>query len=382
MPKTASSRPSPPWPRGQAVTALAAWPDGVRTLFADGCAPAWQSPCEEEPDDGSPCRRHQPLWAAVQAGLGGCRLGSWRSGNRQPEFLPPPHADTLPAVPPTDLLVNRLAAPIACITAARHTTCLTRHANALLPALTDAHRNGADHWMTEDYGGYNSPEREPAVRALITLAADGGTDSLTAHLQSFAANANALQQLLSDAVTLCTYDAQLRALLPAVWPLITTTTLDALDAGADLRQGSHRWADYAVAALLPTPQPRTADPRFEETLNRVNRAWLAPDALGEAAERWLDLARGEPMAAGAVARFARTTPSMWQRATGLTWLEHVIDGRYDAFANHCWYVIRWLTELRETPLPDAATLSRWRRIVDGLAASGDPRAVSLQRIGE
>ncbi|MFC7266741.1 hypothetical protein [Streptomyces lutosisoli] len=358
----------------QAVTALAAWPDGVRTLFADGCAPAWQSPCVEEPE-GSPCRRHHPLWAAVQAGLGGCRLGSWRSGSRQPEFLPPPYIDTLPAVPPTDLLVNRLAAPIACITSARHTTCLAQQANALLPALMDAHRNGADHWMTEGYAGYNSSERELVVRALITLAADGSTDPLIAHLQSFAANANALQQLLNDAATLCTYDAQLRALLPAVWSLIMTTTLDALDAGADLRQGSHRWADYAIAALLPTPQPRNADPRFDETVNRVNRDWLAPDALGEAAERWLDLARGEPMAADAVARFARTTPSTWQRATGLTWLEHVIDGRYDAFANHCWYVIRWLTELRETPLPDAVTLSRWRRIVDGLAASGDPRAV-------
>ncbi|MFE9813230.1 ATP-binding protein [Streptomyces sp. NPDC005548] len=363
----------------QAVTALAAWSDAVRTLLADGCAPAWQSSCEEGADEGIPCRRHQPLWAAVQAALSGCRLGSWRAGNRQPEFLPPPYIDTLPAVPTTDLLVNRLATPIACTTAARHITCLAHQASALLPALMDAHRNGADHWMSEGYAGYNSPERELVVRALITLAADGSTDPLTAHLQSFATNANALQQLLNDAATLCTYAPQLRALLPAVWPLIMTTTLDA---GADLRQGSDRWADYAIAALLPTPQPRTADPHFDETLNRVNRDWLAPDALGEAAQRWLDLARGEPMAADAVARFARTTPSTWQRATGLRWLEHVIDGRYDAFANHCWYVIRWLTELRETTLSDAAVLSRWRRIVDGLAASGDPRAVDLQRIDE
>jgi hypothetical protein len=246
----------------------------------------------------------------------------------------------------------------------------------------DAHRNGTDHWMTEGYAGYNSPERELVVRALITLAADGNTDPLTAHLQSFAANANAMQQLLNDAATLCTYDPQLGALLPAVWPLIMTTTLDALDAGADLRRGNQRWADYAIAALLPTPQPRTADPDFDDTLTRANRDWLAPDTLGEAAERWLDLARGEPMAADALARFARTTPSAWQCSAGLAWLEHVIDGRYDAFANHCWYVTRWLTELRETALPDDATLTRWHRIVDGLAAAGDRKAVDLQRIDE
>lgn len=48
-----------------------------------------------------------------------------------------------------------------------------------------------------------------------------------------------------------------------------------------------------------------------------------------------------------------------------------------------------VTSLRFPPVsdtasgtPDAVTLSRWRRIVDGLAASGDPRAVGLQRIDE
>ncbi|MCL6737442.1 hypothetical protein [Streptomyces neyagawaensis] len=67
------------------------------------------------------------------------------------------------------------------------------------------------------------------------------------------------------------------------------------------------------------------------------------------------------MAADAVARFARTIPSTWQRTT---------------------LVRHPLADLRKTPLPDAVTLSRWRRIIDGLAASGDPKAVGLQRIDE
>lgn len=130
------------------------------------------------------------------------------------------------------------------------------------------------------------------------------------------------------------------------------------------------------------PQLRTADLDPDDTtLNRANREWLTPGALGDAAERWLDLARGEAKAADTLARFARTTPSAWQYATGLAWLGQVIDSRYDAFADHCWYVTRWLTELRETGLPDSTTLSRWRRVVDGLAA-GDRSAVELQRIDE
>ncbi|MEV3952254.1 hypothetical protein AB0K57_32255 [Streptomyces halstedii] len=177
----------------QTATALAALPDSIRTLFAVSCAPVWESPCEEEADRDTPCRRHEPLWAAVQAGLGGCRLGPWRSEHRQPEFLPPPYTDTLPAIPATDLLVNRLAMPIACTTAARSTTCLAEQATLLLPVLMEAHRNGAGHWMTEGYAGYDSPERELIVRAFITLAADGSTEPLTTHLQAFADNANALQ---------------------------------------------------------------------------------------------------------------------------------------------------------------------------------------------
>lgn len=127
---------------------------------------------------------------------------------------------------------------------------------------------------------------------------------------------------------------------------------------------------------------RTADPRPDDSLNRARRHWLAPDALDELAERWIVLARGEPKAADAVAQFARTAFYTWQCTTGLRWLERIIDGRFDAFANHCWYVTHWLTELRETTTLDASTLSQWRRVVDGLATAGDRRAVDLQRIDE
>ncbi|MER7878378.1 hypothetical protein ABTY63_33365 [Streptomyces solisilvae] len=104
------------------------------------------------------------------------------------------------------------------------------------------------------------------------------------------------------------YGARLRALLPSVWPLIPTTALDALDAGATLHADNSRWAEYAIAALLPTSHLRPADLDPDNTLNRANRDWLTPGALGDAAARWLDLVRAEPKAADALARFARTPP--------------------------------------------------------------------------
>ncbi|MEU4616602.1 ATP-binding protein [Streptomyces umbrinus] len=366
----------------ETTTALAERSDAVRTILVAGCAPVWDVPCDETRDD-TPCRRHKPLWAAIQAGLRDCRLGPWNmeTQRRQPQLLSPPFTDTLPAVPPRDLLVNRLAMPIACTAAARSTACLASQAAALLPVLLDAHRTGTDHWMAGDYGGYQESERELVARTLITLTAQGSPEPLTAHLQTLANNANALQQLLHDMTVLFTYEPPLSALLPAVWPLVLKTTLDALDAGADLNGNGH-WSDYAIAALLPAPQLRTADLHPDDTLNRARRDWLTPDALDELAERWIILARGEPKAANAMAQFARTAPYTWQCATGLTWLERIIDGRYDAFANRCWFVTHWLTELRETTVPDASTLSRWRRIIDGLASDGDSRAVDLQRIDE
>jgi hypothetical protein len=356
--------------------------DEVRTAFVTGCAPVWDAPCAAAHDD-APCQRHKPLWVAVQAGLGDCRLGPWdlQTQRRRPQPLPPPYTETLPAVPAAELLVNRLAMPIACTAAARKAACLTSQAAELLTALLDAHRIGTDHWGAKDYSGYQDPQRELVARVLISLTAHGEPEPLTAHLRTFAANANALQRLLHDFTILFTYDPQLRNCLSNVWPLVLKTTLDAIDAGADLK-GNGSWTDYAIAALLPTPQVRTADTNPDATLNQARRGWLAPDVLDGLAQRWITLAHGEPKAADALAQFARTTPYAWQCTTGLTWLERLIDGHYDTFANRCWFVTHWLTELRETRPPDATTESQWRRIVDALAAAGDSSAVDLQRIDE
>jgi hypothetical protein len=68
--------------------------------------------------------------------------------------------------------------------------------------------------------------------------------------------------------------------------------------------------------------------------------------------------------------------------TGLRWAEQVVAGRYDRFANRCWFLTDWLGALREAGLGAADDTARWRRLVDGLAAAGDRRAAELQRLEE
>jgi hypothetical protein len=368
----------------QALHALATSPyDEVRTAFVTGSAPVWTTPCSNGPKVHTACRRHVLLWAAAQTGLGDCRLGPWdqQAQRRLPKHLPPPYADTLPLVPQTDLLVDRLTMPIACAVAALRADCVSSQADTLLPVLLDAHRRGTDHRAAKNYRGRDDSQRELVARALIDLTLHGQPEPLVAHLRTFAANANALQQLLRDLATLSTYDYDLRQALPAVWPLVLRTTLDAIDAGADL-QGNRHWVDYALGALLPSPQIRTADTDPDRTLRRARVDWLTPETLNGLVDRWLALATGEPKAADAIAQFARTTPTTWQATTGLEWLERVINNRYDKFANRCRFVINWLTELRETTTFDPGAARRWRSVVDGLAAAGDSRAVDLQRIDE
>jgi hypothetical protein len=156
--------------------------------------------------------------------------------------------------------------------------------------------------------------------------------------------------------------------------------LDAVDAGANL-PGNRQWVDCALGALLPTPQVRPADPDFDGTLRRARADWLAPTALDGLIDPWIALAVGEPDAADAVASFARTAPHDWQATEGLTWLERIIDNRYDRFAGRCWFVVSWLAELRDR-FDDVAVPARWHRDVDGLAGAGDRRAVDLQRRDE
>jgi hypothetical protein len=357
--------------------------DEVRMAYARGCEPVWRAPCLVD-GPSVKCLRHQPAWDAAAASLADCKLGPWdqRAQRRVPESLPPPFRQTLADVASEDLLVNRLRMPVVCMTDAREVSCIANDVGQLWAPLWDAHRRGLDHWWREGYDHGESVHHEPIARRLVEVTMNGEERLLEAHLQTFVRNAKAMHLLLESLARVFTYDERLQDSLSAFWPWVMGVVLDAVGDGSDLGDESWHWFDYAVAAILPVPQPRSWDPDIDATLERCRRSWIQPSALDGVDERWLRLARWEPKAADAVARFARSAPLAWQTTTALTWIETIIDGRFDLFANHLLYAGEWLSELRRSGPMVRQVASQFHRIVDGLAAAGDRSAVRLQQLDE
>src|SRR6266700_2438677 len=357
--------------------------DEVRRALAVGLGPVWQAPGDEG-SAGGRCR-HELAWGAVEAGLRDCQLGPWNQQRQRRDVQPldGPPAETLRTVATDRLLVNRLTGPlVASADAARSGCCVAERAQRLLEALLEAHRRGAAHWATAGYwGSHNHQDHRRVAHVLLASAARGNGGPLAEHVRAFAGNAPALRQLLDDLSLLCTYDADLRQGLAAVWPAVMQVTLDAIDAGADPRQDNH-WGDWAVASLIPHPGLDTGDRSPDATLEAANRDWIDPRALDGLIARWLPIARGYPRAVDALLGLVGTAPLPWQAATGLRWVDELIGGDYAAIASRCWRLPGWLEQLRasgQLEPPDTALL---QRIVDGLVAHGDTRAVTLQRADE
>lgn len=356
--------------------------DEVRAIYVKGCEPLWQVPCELDEGTGA-CRRHVPAWSAATAGLRDCRLGPWnqQTQRREPDPLPPPFRETLPAVADDALMVNRLRMPLACMVDARHVPCLREEVDNLWGPLWDSYRRGVAEWWKEGYDHHAQTSHEPIAQRMVEITLDGDRDLLKGFIETLAANANALHLLFDGFATVFTYDENLRAAMGEFWPWVLGVALDAVGDGSSLRSERH-WFDYMTAALLPTPSPHSWDPDIDRTLTRSRDSWIQPDALVGLDERWLQLARWEPKAVDAIIKFARSAPMAWQTTTAFAWIETVIDGRHDLIANRLYYLEEWLSELRKAGMIESEVKNQYHRIIDGLAAAGDRAAVRLQQLDE
>lgn len=356
--------------------------DEVRAIYVRGCGPVWGAPCDIDQDTGR-CLRHRPAWEAASAGLIDCRLGPWKrdTQRREPDPLPLPFHESLSAAADDLLLVNRLRMPLACLVDARHVPCLQNDVRDLWEPLWDAHRRGLLVWWKEGYDHHSHITHEPIARRMIEIALDGDREPVRSHIEAFATNSNALHLLFDGFATVFSYDEKLRRAMVDFWPWALEVALDAVGGGTDLRSQRH-WFDYMTAALLPTPNVRSWDSDIDGTLARCRETWLQPEALDGLADRWLRLSRWEPKAVDAVVQFAKGAPLQWQTTVALSWIETIIDGRYDRIANHLWFIEDWLTELRNLGVIVGDVKRRYHRIIDGLAAAGDRAAVRLQQLDE
>jgi hypothetical protein len=356
--------------------------DEVRANYVKGTQPVWAAPCDIDADTDR-CRRHAPAWAAATAGLIDSRLGPWNKDGQQRESdpVPPPFHESVPSVADDDLLVNRLRMPLACMIDARNVACLQHEVAELWAPLWDAHRRGLARWWKEGYDHHAHITHEPIARRMIEVALDGDRDTIGAHIETLAADSNSLHLLFDGFATVFTHDEDLRLRMADFWPWALKTALDTIGDGTELRSQRH-WFDYMAAALLPTPSPRSGDPDIDGTLARCRVAWIQPATLGELPDRWLHIARGQAKAVDAVVRFAKGATPEWQTTVALTWIETIMDGRFDLIANHLWLVEEWLTDLRNAGAIVGEVKSHYHRIVDGLAAAGDHGAVRLQQLDE
>ncbi|WP_143467020.1 ATP-binding protein [Lentzea kentuckyensis] len=364
--------------------------DEVRAIYALGCEPVWAAACDINNDLGGDaatgtdrCRRHAPVWAAATAGLIDSRLGppDQQTHQRRPDPLPAPVHESLAAVADNALLVNRLRMPLTCMVDARHVPCLHSAIAELRGPLWEAHLRGLAHWWNNGYDHHVHITHEPIAQRMITVALEGDRGPIEAHITSYATDSDALHKLFDGFATVFTYREELRRSMVDFWPWALQIALDSVVDGTALRSQHHDF-DYMVAALLPTPNPRSWDPDIDSTLTRCRQNWIQPDALGTLADRWLHLGRRNPKAVDAVIKFAKSAPVRWQTTTALTWIESIIDGRYDLIANHLWLLEEWVMGLRSTGVALGDTPSRYHRIIDGLAGAGDRAAVRIQQLDE
>ncbi len=352
--------------------------DEVRTAFAGGLAPVWVAACEP-----AACR-HEIAWRAVLEGLRDCQLGDWdpTGQERSIEMLDGPYELSLLTVETERLLVNRLTAPLVATSAAAHSdSCVADAAKRLLDVLFDAHRRGSDNWAKKGYDAPSDIQRRKTVRVLVEAAAAGDARALTEHVRVFTSNARALDQLLRDVAVLFTYDDTLRPALPAVWRGMFTVVLDALQGGVSLG-GDDFWSDSAIAGMLPTPQMDIIDRDPEATFGKARQNWISPDDIADLVARWLPLARHKPRAVDALVDLAKCATTSWQATTGLAWVEDLVNNDYAAVASKCWLLPDWLEAVHASVRLDSDGSARWQRLVDGLAAEGDTRAVNLQKARE
>jgi hypothetical protein len=352
----------------------------VQVALVDGLGSVWASPCRD-PGQGS-CPHGAALDLVIESAR--CaRLGPWDSMERRGiDPLPLPLDKSLSEAAAGDLLKWRLATVIGALGACAATgCCVAEKAYDLLVAVVRAYgAAAADNDHLEQPAGEEA--RFLVAASLLPLSPKRGAGLLLDLFERLLASPPAAARLLSDLCLAATYGQPERAALKPLWADLMNRFLDAWGAGVR-KPGAHveRMDDGAgtLAYLLPMPRARMHDERAGVLVVEASRDWVEPAAISGVMDRWIPLAVGAPECVDAIAGFLKHRSIADRVQFGVPWLESVIDSRYDAVARRTYILMDWIREtLGSGQLPADAKRSL-QRIVDGLAAQGDSRALQLQR---
>ena len=358
--------------------------DEVRRVLGVALRPVWESPCYDLLD--GRCR-HQIALEAVVHSLRDCRLGPWTNcGGRQIEPIEGDLVAGLQSVSGDDLLIDRLTGPIAALAQLMTSpeTCVTATALALLEATLGAHQRGIVAECGRQYS-IRDEGQVPVVTALVDLCRGDQVDYLDRQVRSLIDDPAALWQLLRLLAELATYDRERRGTIFEAWPGLMRTVFEEIEQGHDPRQTGTDKSDFrradAVAALVLHPQMRLTDTDPNATMEEAESHWILLDSVRSEIEIWLELGKGMREALDDLVGYLRTLPPEQQVNPGLSWVKAIVAGESLRFANRTFRAASWLKDLR--PFVAAAEdLHSFRELVDGLAAAGDSRFVSIQLADE
>ena len=273
---------------------------------------------------------------------------------------------------PRNMLIDRLVAPLVVATAGARSACCSRgRALALRDALLDAHRRGSVYYAEKNFQG--TPDNDRLVAEALL---DGNQADLILHVRACTEHARALDGLLRDLAVVATVDESRRRSFRAAWPAVMDAVLDAVTQGRDIREDRYG-GTRAFAGTLPRPTPTGQETDIEGVVRAAASGWPTVLELSERIERWIPLAEGTAEGVDAMVGFLETAP-LAEQIAGLSWVMRIVAADFSEVANRSYYLSSWLERLRASGELDAGALGEYQRMVDGLVAAGDSRALGLQ----
>jgi hypothetical protein len=240
----------------------------------------------------------------------------------------------------------------------------------------EAHRKGRLYHAQRNYA-----VRLEDDRLVAALLLDGETSPLIAHVREFSRDAHALSVLLHQLSTEATYDPRRRRSYRAAWPAVMRAVLEEIEEGRG-PEADDFFFGRSLADVVPHPSPTSVDPDMLATIRTAADGWPSAREVSAEIQRWIPHARGLPECVDSLVSLLKHAPMHEQASMGLGWVTALVQGEHERLAVRSYLVLEWLEELWKSGELEGPSVLTWRRIVDGLAAAGDHRALQLQALTE
>lgn len=351
--------------------------DEVRRVAAVATFGLWSAPCDR-PEAGD-CF-HRRLLADVSRIATRCEIGPVDETRRLRTIVSvaQPLEENLRAVSTTDLILERLTPSLLVfLGCAASSCCVSRDAQKLRDALSDAYIRVRLRYADEHYRVDDADDQALAEYLLYHQ----NTDLVPAFVRGLSSNGLALKGFLNDLAIVATNDPARRSVFRGLWPTVMKAALAPVPKPSD--PAYEDWARYSTAsAIIPRPTRKMNERNIDAVLAAAAEGWPTISELAEHIRGWVDTATGEPECTNALTGFLDTTPLRDQAGPGLSWVFERVIRSFGQFVGRSAVLLEWLDKVRASGQLTQEGSQLVRKIVDGLVAAGDLRAVQVQARAE